>query len=239
MAKHIISSNILDLFNSQELANILWAYASMGIANANEQLFMLCASKAASLMDSFNSQDLANMAWAYAVADVEASTLFNDHFINACVNKMERFEIKHFRQLYQWHLWRISEKSSTGLPDYLSHRCFEIFISEEPTVSRFQSDVVAQLVAIGLIPKEEVVLGSGYRIDAVVEVNGKTIGVEVDGPYHFIGRSKSPTGSTILKRRQVSSIDGIELVSVPYWEWPGQNETKKQQYLKRLLHITD
>lgn len=31
-------------------------------------------------------------------------------------------------------------------------------------------------------------------IDAIVEVNEKTIGVEVDGPYHFIGRS-SPTGA--------------------------------------------
>ena len=71
-----------------------------------------------------------------------------------------------------------------------------------------------------------------------MEVNGKTIGVEVDGPSHFIGKSKSLTGSTILKRRQVSSIDGIELVSVPYYEWDmlGKNEVKKQQYLRKLLH---
>ena len=74
-----------------------------------------------------------------------------------------------------------------------------------------------------------------------MEVNGKTIGVEVDGPSHFIGKSKSPTGSTMLKRRQVPSIDGIELVSVPYWKWDtlGQNEAKKQQYLRKLLHIGD
>ena len=235
MSSHMIKSNILDRFNSQALANTLWAFATMGIAS--KQLFMLCTPKAAKFHDSFNSQDLANMAWAYAVADVEAPTLFDDHFINACVGKVGLLEIKHFSQLYQWHLWRINEKSSKGLPDYLAQRCFELFISEEPRVSRFQSDVVAQLVAVGLIPKEEVLLGSGYRIDAVVEVNGKTIGVEADGPYHFIGKSKSPTGSTILKRRQVPSIDGIELVSVPYWDWDmlGQNEAKKQQYLKTLL----
>ena len=92
---------------------------------------------------------------------------------------------------------------------------------------------------IGLETKEEVLVGSGYRIDAIVKVNGKTIGIEADGPSHFIGRSKSTSGSTILKRRQVSSIDGIELVSVPYWNWDtlGNDEVKKQEYLRHLLSL--
>ena len=82
-------------------------------------------------------------------------------------------------------------------------------------------------------------MDSGYSIDAVVEVNGKTVGVEVDGPSHFIGDSRSLLGRTILKRRQVPAIDGIELVSVPYWEWNmlGKNEAKKQDYLRRLLRL--
>ena len=44
------------------------------------------------------------------------------------------------------------------------------------------------------------------------------IAVEVDGPSpsHFIVKARSPTGSTTLKRRQVPSIHGIELVSVPH-----------------------
>jgi hypothetical protein len=80
-------------------------------------------------------------------------------------------------------------------------------------------------------------MDSGYRIDAIVEANGKTIGVEVDGPSHFIGESRSLLGRTILKRRQVPAIDGIELVSVPYWERikVGRNKTKKQEYLRKLL----
>jgi|Transcript_32639 hypothetical protein len=59
-------------------------------------------------------------------------------------------------------------------------------------------------------------MGCGYRIDALVEVNGNQVGIEVDGPSHFISSSKSPTGSTILKRRQVPSVDGMKLVFVPY-----------------------
>jgi len=99
---------------------------------------------------------------------------------------------------------------------------------------------VAQLSSyIGLDPKEEMLMDSGYRIDALVEVNGKTFGIEVDGPSHFIGRSKSPLAKTILKRRQVPSIDDIELVTVPYWEWDegGNDEVKKQEYLRVLLEL--
>ena len=82
-------------------------------------------------------------------------------------------------------------------------------------------------------------MDSGYRMDAIVKVNGKTIGVEVDGPSHFIGKGRSPLARTILKRRQVPSIDGIKLVSVPYWEWgkPGNDEVKKQEYLRKLLKL--
>ena len=110
-------------------------------------------------------------------------------------------------------MWQTKEKSNTGLPAELASRCYNSFVSEDPTVSKLQDDVVAQLLSIGLEPKEEVLMDSGYRIDAIVEVNGKTIGVEVDGPSHFIGKGRSPTGSTILKRRQVPLIDGIKLVS--------------------------
>jgi hypothetical protein len=42
--------------------------------------------------------------------------------------------------------------------------------------------------------------------------------VEVDGPFHFIGRSHQPTGATRLKHRQLRYF-GWRLESVPYWEW--------------------
>ena len=90
---------------------------------------------------------------------------------------------------------------------------------------------------MSLQPQEEVLLKSGYRIDAVVKVEGKKIAVEVDGPYHFIGRSGELTGSSILKHRQVAAIDGIQVISIPYWEWNEHkyDNEKKKQYLRALL----
>jgi hypothetical protein len=54
-------------------------------------------------------------------------------------------------------------------------------------------------------------------LNALVKVDGNKVGIEVDGPFHFIGRSVN--GNTVLKRRQIKAIDKIPLVSVPYWEW--------------------
>jgi hypothetical protein len=68
-----------------------------------------------------------------------------------------------------------------------------------------------------------------------VKVNGTKVGIEVDGPSHFINRE--PTGSTFLKRRQVTNLDGIQIISVPYWEWNklGKDRVKKQEYLRFKL----
>ncbi len=50
----------------------------------------------------------------------------------------------------------------------------------------------------------------------MVEWRGERVGVEVNGPSHFIGHD--PNSATLLKRRQLRHL-GWRLASVPYWEW--------------------
>jgi hypothetical protein len=90
-----------------------------------------------------------------------------------------------------------------------------------------------------MLPKEEVLTLSGYCLDALVKVNGEKVGIEVDGPSHFI--NKEATGRTLLKCRQVSTLDGIKIVSVPYWEWNklGKDRAKKQGYLRSKLDLNN
>ena len=225
-------------FNPQEIANLLWAYATMGIID--KELFTSFAPAAAELIDSFSKQDISNVAWAYAVADVDVPNLFNDRFIK-CIENKKGFEIESLSQLHQWHIWQAMELSHACLPPELELRCYKAFTSTDPCPSNLQMHVVDNLPAISVELQEEVRMYSGYLLDAVVEVRGKTVGIEVDGPSHFIGKSKTPTGSTILKRRQVPWIDEIELLSVPYWEWDKvrMDEVKKQNYLHDLLDSLD
>ena len=234
----IVAMNDLKSFNPQNLANTVWAYAT-----ANEQhpdLFKKVADEIVAMDEwkSFDSQALSNIAWAYTVANLDASSLFDSAFRQELLNRQNEFIDENLRQLYQWHLWQTKEKSNDGLPDSFRDKCKQIFSSADTRSSALQKDVVSELKSIGLHPVEEYLTESGYSIDALVEINGKKVGVEVDGPSHFIGRR--PNGRTLLKRRQVESIDRIPLVSVPYWEWKElrKNRDKKQKYLLSLLKLT-
>jgi hypothetical protein len=234
VGNHVVVTNDI-WFGPQEHANIVWAFATanplrvdlfkkIGIAIANRGDFQ-----------SFHEQELANIAWAYAVANADAPMIFNNNFTDALLQMQHRFISEHYIQLYQWHLWQTSELSHIGLPEELRERCYQAFATSDTNVSRLENDVVRELTSSNLKPVEKYRTPSGYLIDALVEVNGKSIGVEVDGPFHF--NDRKPTGRTMLKRRQINAIDKIPLVSVPYWEWVvlGGDRDKKQRYLLGLV----
>jgi len=222
-------------FNSQGVANLVWAYASNG--QVDERLFSSLAPSAEKLLGSCNSQELGNVAWAYSAANVSAPSVFNDAFINVCLAKEDEFRTESLSQLHQWQLWQEESKSDVGLPLSLRNKCYKSFISQRIENSAVQDDVISVLSSIGLRPEVEKLTERGYRLDALVDVNGKKIAVEVDGPFHFVGRK--PAGKTILKHRQVSNLEEIRVTSVPYWEWDelGMDSGKKQMYLRLLLDL--
>ena len=141
-------------FISQQIANLLWAYATK-IGIVDKHLYSSFVPTAAKLVGAYNNQDIANIAWAYAVADVHAAPLFNDVFVKKCVEKKGSFENAALFQLHQWHLWQTKENLNPGLPIELLDLSYNAFTSEEPRVSKLQGDVVAQLSSIGLDQKEE------------------------------------------------------------------------------------
>ena len=73
-------------------------------------------------------------------------------------------------------------------------------------------DMTATLGSLEFNSREEVVTPQGYSLDAVVQVQGRDVAVEVDGPRHFLGRA--PTGKTLLKRRQLRAAEWA-LLAVP------------------------
>ena len=124
-------------------------------------------------------------------------------------------------QLHQWSLWLEERRAPwPGLPNSLRQACLDAFVSRGETPSQLQSDVVREIRSYDAQVKDEHRCKvSGYSIDALVTLNnGEQIAVEVDGPSHFLGRSHQPTGSTLLKHRQLRYF-GWRLESVPYWEW--------------------
>ena len=179
-----------------------------------------------------NEQELGNIAWAYSVTNVGAPSVFNDEFINVCIEKEDEFKMDEaLFQLHQWQLWQEELKSNVSLTPSLQKKCYNAFISRVPEPSKFQDDVISQLSTMGLELEEEVLTKSGYRLDALVEVNGEKVGVEVDGPSHFLGRN--PTGSTILKHRQVTKI----LMAFQLCQCHIGNGTNSKRIAKRSCNI--
>ena len=189
-------------------------------------------------LNEFTSQGFGNIAWAYAVANVSAPTLFNDYFVNICLRKKDELSSEGLCQLHQWNLWQEELNSNIRLPLTLEEKGKKALIGKPVTTSAFQDYVVKELTYMGFQPEEEVLTETGYRLDVVVEVNGKKIAIEVDGPSHFLGQK--PNGSTVLKRRQVAILDGMQVVSVPYFVWDRKigEKGKKREYLRDLLGLS-
>jgi hypothetical protein len=212
-------------FNPQALANTAWAFATAG--HAAPALLDAVAAEAAPRVGELDSQALANTAWSLAVADTFSSaalvTFFSQEFCQRCDVLADSFSAEQLRQLHQWRLWYTHERGQTkGLPSHeLLQRCRVAFSARDARPSKLQRQVGSTLSGLGLNPQEEVWTEEGYSLDYVVERRGQQVAIEVDGPWHFVGRK--PNGSTLLKRRQLRHL-GWRLVSIPYWEW---NELEK------------
>ena len=61
--------------------------------------------------------------------------------------------------------------------------------------------------------------------------------MEVDGPTHFLGDGRTPSGSTLLKRKQLGQL-GYTVVPVPFWEWGALrgDDAKRSYLLDKLVH---
>jgi hypothetical protein len=234
----IVESEDLSLFSPQALSNTVWAFATLN--ECRPDLFKKIASVIIErdVLKLFNSQELANIAWSYAVANVDTPSLFNQSFRRRIIDVHLDWINADMCQLHQWYFWQTElgqPEPDSWVSKKLRQRLRNAFSDADVNPSALQRDVFSELVSIGLDPVEEYIADSGYSLDALVEINGDKIGIEVDGPFHFIDRRRN--GSTVLKHRQVTSIDKIPLVSVPYWEWQnlGDDRIAKQQYLQALL----
>ena len=61
---------VIGLFNAQEVANTVWAYATMK-RQPGKGLMRALEGQTAAIAGTFNAQDVANMLWAYATMGQE------------------------------------------------------------------------------------------------------------------------------------------------------------------------
>ena len=237
----LVHQNATRDFSRKQISELIWAFNALSESHCS--LFEKIADQIAELggLHTFEPGDMAHISRAFAVADIDSELIFDENFIEELCkqSQMKTIDYHALRPLYQWHLWRVGEKKKPGLPQQLRMNCRKAFFKSNQNTqsSNFQDDVIEQLNSLGLKPVQGYFTRTGYSLDALVKINGKKVGIEVDGPCHFVGRR--PNSSTKLKRRLIKANDRFKVVSVPYWEWnrQGKNQIKKKKYLRSLLGL--
>ena len=239
-------------FIPQALANTSWAFATAG--HSAPALFDALASASAPRVGEFNPQNLINTAWAFAAdgADFAERAELNSALAQRLEQSEHDLSELELRQVHQWILWHREHGTAPPVSAALVERALAAFRASPTTPSKLQRSVGAVFAELGLQPRGEVICEeTGYSVDLVVTSQGGTeVAVEVDGPTHFlVGRdAHTPTGATLLKRRQLGALGWPRLVSVPYWEWDalshgeggasGRRE-RERAYLLEAVQIAD
>lgn len=219
-----------------DVTNLAWSFAHC--VHPAPRLFRDIASSTVSRLEmqarahspaarDFRPAQLSTLMWAYAAADEPAPALFASDAFVAFIERATAeggWSEGDLHRLHQYQLWCDERAFHAGdaspLPTALRARCAGAFGEAPPTVSLFQKQVGDTLGQLGLESEHEVRSSSGYSLDLVVSYNGLRVGVEADGPSHFLGDSERPTGATVLKRRQLRHF-GWPLLPVPYFEFVG------------------
>jgi len=81
---------LLPHFVAQNLANTLWAFASVGRKN-DAALFYAVAKQAQGIPDAFKPQEIANMLWAFATAGAEPPKQLLNAFVETSANRLDTF----------------------------------------------------------------------------------------------------------------------------------------------------
>ena len=78
----------VDEFKPQELANVVWAFASM--EHHDPELMNVVGRRALVMVDQFKEQELSNVVWAFAKLHHYDKVLFT-HLLGAVTDKLPHF----------------------------------------------------------------------------------------------------------------------------------------------------
>jgi len=244
---------VAESFNAQDVANTLWAYATMG-RERGAGLMRGLEGRAEAVAGSFNTQNVANTLWAVCVlatSNVISNAVVQVLFARlVSLSKSWPLNTAELCQLHQFFVsCSLEEKMRVDkLNDVpaLTDACRSAFVRAKTAPSASQQQVSETLRRMGLSVEDEVRCPtSGYSIDMLIHNSALATGgerssrggawaVEFDGPSHFLS-SRAPTGATLLKRRHLHLL-GHSLVSVPYWEWDAcKGPVEREQYLRLKL----
>lgn len=222
-------------FKPQELANTVWAFATLNIQNAS--LVEAIAKEALHKIHHFNPQELVNTAWAFMILEMfknlELVEIFNKELIK---KDSVNFNLKCQSQLYQISKWlELNGHSELAI---IKHFNEQKIIEAFKTISQSELQKrVSNCLKKGAYIFEEEYFDktTGHSID--IAFISQKIAIEIDGPAHYVSHSQKLLGKTVLRNRLLEKANW-KLIVLPYWELNRmQSEKDLEQYLMHEIFL--
>jgi hypothetical protein len=105
----------IEKFNPQELANSLWAFATLSI-EPPPQFLNAWVQKATKDIEKFNSQDLANSLWAFATLGIKPPPQFLNAWVQKATKDIEKFKPQELAN----SLWAFASLGIKPPPQFLN-----------------------------------------------------------------------------------------------------------------------
>mmetsp|Transcript_6706 Transcript_6706/g.10258 ORF Transcript_6706/g.10258 Transcript_6706/m.10258 type:complete len:865 (+) Transcript_6706:58-2652(+) len=209
-------------FNSQDLANSLWALAVLDLTKSS--LFIRLW-ELGQRFCQWNSRELVQVYEVYAYVAGPKITNGGTGLVSgkAFQESPPEFQLR-------WRQDKIRRRAR--------EECAKLQAKEKQTTSRFHRSIAATLKRLGIECQNEVRVGT-FAVDIhVTEPGLDHILIEADGPSHFLHNSTSRNGPATLKKKALTNL-GWKVISIPHFDW-GTLETEKDQeiYLAEQLSIS-
>ncbi|KAL7594840.1 RAP domain-containing protein, chloroplastic [Lactuca sativa] len=257
-------SDIINTFQPQELAQVLWAFASLfepvdsllsALDNVYQNTLQFRCKKASKnpnleplKVESFpvlelTRDEIGNICWSYAVlGEMNRGFFFN------IWKTLEEFEEQNVSDQYR-------EDIMFATQVYLVNQCLKV---EYPHLSLcLKTEIEDKIIRAGRTSRFNQKITSSFQkevarllvatgVDWVREyvVDGYTLdaalidlklALEIDGPTHFSRNLGNPLGHTVLKRRYLEAA-GWKVVSVSHQKWEELEGSHEQlDYLREIL----
>ncbi|KAL4565668.1 hypothetical protein LXL04_029771 [Taraxacum kok-saghyz] len=257
-------SEIVTTFQPQELAQVLWAFASLfepadlllsSLDNVYQNTLQFTCKKTPNpnLEPSndektlpvleFNRDEIGNICWSYAVLGEMNRTFFFNIW-----KTLENFEEQNVSEQYR-------EDIMFATQVHLVNQCLKV---EYPHLSlSLKTEIEDKIIRAGKTTRFNQKITSSFQkevarllvstgVDWIREyvVDGYTldavlidlkVALEIDGPTHFSRNLGNPLGHTVLKRRYLEAA-GWKVVSVSHQKWEEFEGSHEQlDYLREIL----